>query len=176
MRNSSRRSQHVKTGLRCMSLWQAIAPRSSRAGSYPRLLQSTRRFWRFKRRGVAAVEFAVIAPLFVLIVMGLIEFGRGMMVKQIITNAAREGARRAIIESATESEVKSVVNQYLAGASISGATVSVTPTSLSTLGLGDAVTVQVSVSCNSVSWTPSPWFLGGRTLTESSTMRAERLQ
>jgi Flp pilus assembly protein TadG len=122
------------------------------------------------------VEFAVIAPLFILLVMGMIEFGRALMVKQIITSAAREGARRAIVESATESEVKQVVNQYLAGASVNGATVTVTPTTLDTLGFGDPVTVQVSVSCNSISWTPSPWFLGGRTLTERSTMRAERLQ
>jgi Flp pilus assembly protein TadG len=122
------------------------------------------------------VEFAVILPLFVLLVIGIIEFGRGIMVKQIITNAAREGARRAIIESATESEVKDVVQQYLSGASISGASVTVTPASLTSLGLGDPVTVNVSVSFSSVSWTSSPWFLGGRTLSESSTMRAERLQ
>ena len=130
---------------------------------------------RGERRGTALVEFAVIAPLFVLLVMGIIEFGRAMMVKQILTNAAREGARRAIVESATESEVKDVVKQYLTGASVSGALVSVTPADLAGLGFGDPVTVSVSVTCNSIAWTPSR-FLGGRTLSESTTMRAERLQ
>jgi Flp pilus assembly protein TadG len=130
----------------------------------------------FERRGATAVEFAIIAPLFILLVLGVIEFGRGMMVKQIITNAAREGARRAIIENVTEAEVKQVVNAYLTGASVGGATVTVTPATLNTLGLGDPVTVQVSVPFNSVSWSPAPWFLKGRTLSESTTMRAERLQ
>lgn len=139
-----------------------------------------RSIWRRRsggeRRGAALVEFAVVVPLFVLLVMGLIEFGRAMMVKQIITNAAREGARRAIVESATESEVRTVVQQYLSGAAVPGATITVTPSNLSGLAMGDQVTVSVAVSCNTISWTPSPWFLGGRTLRETTTMRAERLQ
>jgi Flp pilus assembly protein TadG len=154
----------------------ASAAERSRAVGRRRTALRRPRLQRLKRRGIAAVEFAVVAPLFVLLVLGVIEFGRAMMVKQIITNAAREGARRAIVESATEAEVRQVVNDYLAGASVSGATVTVTPTALASLGFGDPVTVQVAVSSNSVSWTPAPWFLRGRTLSESSTMRAERMQ
>jgi hypothetical protein len=58
-----------------------------------------------RRRGAAVVEFAVIAPLFFMMVFGIIEFGRALMVQQILTNASREGARRAIVEGATESEI-----------------------------------------------------------------------
>jgi Flp pilus assembly protein TadG len=152
------------------------APRPFPDNCRPRSRRGMHRFRRFKRRGATAVEFAIVAPLFVLLVFGVIEFGRALMVKQIITNAAREGARRAIIESSTETEVKQVVNAYLTGASVGGATVTVTPTTLNTLGLGDPVTVQVSVPFNSVSWLPSPWFLKNKTLSESTTMRAERLQ
>ncbi|MGB6041722.1 MAG: TadE family protein, partial [Pirellulales bacterium] len=53
---------------------------------------------RKKRRGVAAVEFALVAPLFVLMVMGMIEVGRAIMVQQVLTNASREGARRAVLD------------------------------------------------------------------------------
>ena len=53
------------------------------------------------RRGVAMAEFAIILPIFMLAVIGIIEFGRAVMVQQILVNAAREGARRAIIPGAT---------------------------------------------------------------------------
>jgi Flp pilus assembly protein TadG len=44
-------------------------------------------------RGVVAVEFALLLPLFLLIVMASIDFGYALFVKQVVTNAAREGAR-----------------------------------------------------------------------------------
>ena len=47
------------------------------------------------RTGAAVIEFAVIGPLLVLLILGVIEFGRMVMVQQILTNASREGARRA---------------------------------------------------------------------------------
>lgn len=46
-----------------------------------------------KQRGAAAVEFAAVAPIFVLLLFGMLEFGRMVMVQQILTNATREGAR-----------------------------------------------------------------------------------
>ncbi len=45
------------------------------------------------RKGAAAVEFALVLPLFVLIFLGMLELGRGLHVQQVITQAAREGAR-----------------------------------------------------------------------------------
>jgi Flp pilus assembly protein TadG len=127
------------------------------------------------RRGAAVVEFAVIAPLFFMMVFGIIEFGRALMVQQILTNASREGARRAIVEGATASEVKELVSDYLSNASVSGSTTQVSPQSLQAVGMGDKVTVTVSVPYASVAWMPS-WFLGNNTLTASTTMRGERLQ
>src|SRR5206468_2029837 len=62
---------------------------------------------RRKRGAAAAVEFALVAPVLLLFVLGIIEFGRLMMVEQILTNAAREGARRAVMANATQSDVSS---------------------------------------------------------------------
>ena len=44
-------------------------------------------------RGAAAVEFALILPVLVLLLFGIIEFGRGYNAKIEVTGAAREGAR-----------------------------------------------------------------------------------
>src|SRR5947209_283568 len=60
-----------------------------------------------RRWGAAAVEFAIVAPLLVSLVLGLIEFGRVLMVEQILTNAAREGCRTAVLDGSTTSDTSS---------------------------------------------------------------------
>jgi Flp pilus assembly protein TadG len=49
------------------------------------------------QKGVAAVEFALVLPLLVLLIFGIIEFSLLMFNKQVITNASREGARAGIV-------------------------------------------------------------------------------
>ncbi|TDW66655.1 TadE/TadG family type IV pilus assembly protein [Kribbella pratensis] len=44
-------------------------------------------------RGAAAVEFALLLPLLLLVVMGIVDFGRMLNAQETLTNAAREGAR-----------------------------------------------------------------------------------
>lgn len=57
-------------------------------------------FYRFKKndRGVAAVEFALVAPVLILLVLGIIEFGWLFNGWVTITSAAREGARIATVK------------------------------------------------------------------------------
>jgi Flp pilus assembly protein TadG len=128
------------------------------------------------RGGVAAVEFAIVAPLLMMVVFGIIEFGRMIMVQQILTNASREGARRAIIEDATHTEVQALVSTYLTNASVSSADVTVQPVDLSNVGFGDPVTVTVAVPFDDVSWAGAAWFLGGSMLQAETIMQGERLQ
>ena len=52
---------------------------------------------RRRRRGQAMVEFALVAPLFFLLLFSIIEFGRAVYYIQMLNNAAREGARYAIV-------------------------------------------------------------------------------
>lgn len=48
-------------------------------------------------RGVSAAEFALVLPILIILVFGIIEFGIILYDKAIITNASREGARQAIL-------------------------------------------------------------------------------
>ena len=49
------------------------------------------------QRGASAIEFAIILPVLLVILMGTMEFGYVMFAKAVITNASREGARRGIV-------------------------------------------------------------------------------
>jgi Flp pilus assembly protein TadG len=130
---------------------------------------------RNKRRGAAAVEFAIVLPVFVILVFGMIEYGRMVMVQQVITNASREGARSAVLDGATTSSVQSAVGTYLTNAQISGGSTAVNP-SPSSAASGDPITVTVSIPFTAVSWLPSPMYLGGKTLSASTTMRRESVE
>jgi Flp pilus assembly protein TadG len=59
------------------------------ASSFGRLVQEPRR----QQRGVAAVELAIILPLFGILLLGIIEVGSLARDHQVLQNAAREGAR-----------------------------------------------------------------------------------
>jgi hypothetical protein len=48
-------------------------------------------------RGQALVEFALVAPIFFLVLLSIVEFGRYVYTVQILNDAAREGARYAIV-------------------------------------------------------------------------------
>ena len=130
-----------------------------------------------KQRGAAAVEFAVVAPIFVLLLFGMIEYGRMVMVQQMLTNATREGARRAVLDGTTMADVKTTVNDYLTSGSITvnDDEITVTPDP-SAASFGDPVTVSLTIPFTRVSWLPSPMFLGSANMSATSVMRRESVQ
>jgi Flp pilus assembly protein TadG len=141
-------------------------------------LEKSCRSCRRNRRGAAVVEFAVVSPVFFLLVFGMIEYGRMVMVQQLLTNAAREGARVGVLDSSTASEVRAAVKSYLTAANVNltDDKIAITPANPSSAGYGQPVTVTVSVPFSQVSWLPSPMFLGGTTMSASSAMRRETVQ
>jgi len=56
---------------------------------------------RHKPRGQGLVEFALILPVFVLMIMGIVDFGRMIYAFNSVSNAAREGARVGIVDQRT---------------------------------------------------------------------------
>ena len=126
------------------------------------------------RRGAAAVEFAVVAPLLFLLTLATIEFGRAMLVQQVMTNASRAGAREASLPNSTESEVIAATTDYTDTAGLDPAVVTVVcDPDPASAGKGESVTVTASVNYDDVTWLPSAWFLGGVELSASSVMRKE---
>ena len=125
------------------------------------------------RRGATAVEFAVVAPIFFLLVFGLIEFSRMVMCYQVMTSAAREAARAGAIPGATSSYVIQRANDTLQAGALSGATVSVSPSEVAVLDQGQTFTVTVQGLYDNMGWLPVPMWLGGRVIQSSVTMVRE---
>ena len=136
-----------------------------------------------QRRGAAMVEAALCLPLLVVMVLGVVEFGRAQAVSQIVTNAAHEGARRAIHDGSSNAEVTQIVNSFLQSAlgidpgnvSVS---ISVTPAAgnqdplneVANANTRDLCLVEVYLSFDSVSYVPGH-FLGGKDLLGQCAMR-----
>jgi Flp pilus assembly protein TadG len=120
------------------------------------------------------VEFAVLAPLLFLLIFGMIEYGRMIMVQQMITNAAREGARVAILEGETEDSVKTLVKDRLAEAvPLEDSDIVITPDNFETATGGTKITVAVGINFDQISWLPQILYLGNTRLTATSSMRKE---
>lgn len=74
-----------------------------------------RRDWRARgRSGAAAVEFALVLPIFLLLLFGIIQFGSVLFLHNNMVNAAREAVRRMSVAEMTEAEAEAYVQNYLA--------------------------------------------------------------
>ncbi len=79
-------------------------------------------------RGNALAEFALVLPLLMMFVFGIIELGFAFTTAQAVEAAAREGGRLASLSSATASDVQDRVDATLAGVPLeSGPVVTIVP-------------------------------------------------
>ncbi len=72
-------------------------------------------------RGQALLETAITLPLVLLVSVSIFEFGRAYQTSQVITNAAREGARIAVLPNTTNEDVQARVVSYLRSGQLAGA-------------------------------------------------------
>ena len=66
-------------------------------------------------RGTALLEAAITIPILLLISVGIFEFGRAWQTWQVLTNAAREGARLAVLPDPTAGVPEARVREYMTG-------------------------------------------------------------
>jgi len=95
-----------------------------------------------RQKGASAVEFAVIAPLFIALLFGVVEFGMILYTKGMMTHAAREGARYGVIYGnprRTAAEIETEVQKYL---DLSGLT---SPATVTVAGAGGSTGAQLNV-------------------------------
>ena len=137
------------------------------------------------RRGAAAAELAIVGPLFLMVCLGIIEFGRSMMANKMVTTAAREGARMAAADGSTNAEVVSSIQAFMNSTlAVPPSNVNVAITTKPADGnpdpanvvancqAGDLVTVKVEVPFESVALIPGT-YLAGKVMVGESAMRHE---
>jgi hypothetical protein len=71
------------------------------------------RWTRDDERGAVLIEFALVLPLLLLLVVGMFDLGFAFQRYQAVTNAAREGARMAVLPGYTTDDIRSRVTEYL---------------------------------------------------------------
>jgi len=100
-------------------------------------------------RGTALIETSIVLPMLLLVCISILEFGRAFETWQVMTNAAREGARVAVLPNSTTDQVKARVTTYLkAGVlvNVTNVNVAVDPTTVSLGGGTTAPGSQVTLT------------------------------
>jgi Flp pilus assembly protein TadG len=104
---------------------------------------------RSSERGAALLEVALTLPLLLLVAVGIFEFGRAYQTWQVLTNAAREGARIAVLPGTDDASVEARVHTYLEAGLLpdaSDATVTITRDNVIAIGTGTATASRVDVA------------------------------
>jgi Flp pilus assembly protein TadG len=131
------------------------------------------------QRGQSLVEFALILPIFILVLAGLFDLGRAVFAYNTISNASRESVRVAIVnQTATDVQNEALKQGVSLGLSAADVTItyadpSGTGTCSSPYGLGCRATVTVQYSYTAATPVISQ-IIGPFTMTATTEMRVER--
>ncbi len=130
--------------------------------------------FRKTQRGQAVVEMALVLPVLILLVFGIVEFGRVLHTYMIVTDLSREGARKGAV-GGTDSEIVTTVenNASAAGLDIANLTVNVTPASMAKRARGTSVSVTVSFPVEIIAPVIGNIIGNPYTVTSHTTMRVE---
>lgn len=96
-------------------------------------------------RGAAAVEFALVVPLLLLLVLGIAEFGRAYNTSATLASAARTGARTMALENSAGA-ARTATQAAATGLSLSTSQIAVTPSSCPASSTGSTTLVTVSIT------------------------------
>ncbi len=124
------------------------------------------------RTGATAVEFALVAPIFFLLLLASFEFSRLNVIRHTADSAAYEAARIAMVPGATAAEAIAEANRILQTANAQGAVVTINPARLDLSTRQITVTIDVPMDQNG--WI-TPKFTAAKTMRAVSTLKAERV-
>jgi Flp pilus assembly protein TadG len=116
-------------------------------------------------RGAVAVEFAILLPVLVLLVMGILEFGRAYNTQISLTNAARESVRVMAISNNASSAKTAAINAAVAikpGLRSSDVTVTTSAVTPGSCASGAVATVTISYTLSTVTGLAGPFSLTGK--------------
>lgn len=109
------------------------------------------------RQGIAASEFAILAPFLFFLVMGIFEMSRAIMIKEILSNAARKGCSKGIIAGKTYSDITTEVNDIMTdmGINTSQVTTTIQVATYSGSGTNNTPTWGTAATVTSSTFSPS---------------------
>jgi len=108
-------------------------------------MTKTRRQSWSSERGTAILETAMTLPLLLLVSVGIFEFGRAYQTWQVLTNAAREGARVAVLPGAVPGAPEARVRAYMTNGQLPNAASATVAVTASTVDIGGGGTAPASV-------------------------------
>jgi Flp pilus assembly protein TadG len=123
------------------------------------------------RRGATLVEFAVVAPVFFLLLFSGIEFGILSTIRATSHNAAYEGARMLVIPGADVALGIAEAERILGIIGVDNLTVTVTPNVITNTTREVTVNIFIPYDDNAIF---VPMFTGGLVITSSTTLATER--
>ncbi len=131
-------------------------------------------------RGQNLLEFALVVPVFLLMVFGIIDFGRAIVSYALLSNSAREGARAGIFPGSfsppgqQDAEIRAAVNsQTLFMGTIPSGDITITPASQASRTSGGTITVAVTYAFTPITPLVSNVVGSTITMTAQSTMLIE---
>lgn len=135
----------------------------------------SRRILRPFRRGLAILEITLVILMMLLVTFGAIEYAWMFLKVGEITNAARAGARIAVLPDSTATEVNNAIDSLLATAGMGSSSyvVTFTPADLTTLDVGDPLEVDIDVPYSNVTILGLSFLPVPTTLNASVTMAKE---
>ena len=106
-------------------------------------MRRLRALWR-RDDGAALIEAAFVLPLLLFVSISIIEFGRAFQTWQVVTNAAREGARVAVLPGTTDDAIRTRVQDYMKMGIDKPASAAIAINRATTVSLGGAATASAS--------------------------------
>ncbi len=124
------------------------------------------------KKGQSLVETALVLPILLVILTGIIDFGFLFNNYLLVSNASREGARSAVVGS-SNSDIATVVNTFASTLDKNRLTITITPNLPAGRTKGVAVTVKVVYKYNLITPMIGAIIPSPLNLTASTTMRCE---